>query len=329
MMNFAHPAYLWLLLLLIPCVVWYIYSVRRRHASIGLSTTLPFAKIGVSFREILLHALFALQMVVVALLIVILARPQMRDKWSTSSTLGTDIVISMDISSSMLARDFTPNRFEAAKKVASQFVAGRENDNIGIVIFAQESFTGLPMTTDRALVSSYINDIEMGMLADGTAIGDGLGTAINRIKDGKAKSKSIILITDGTNNTGIVTPATAAEIAKKEGIKVYTIGIGTQGTAPYPVENEFGRIEYRNLPVTIDETTLKDIARVTGGKYYRATGNTVLSDIFKEIDSLEKTQMDVRNFSRTEDSYEPLALIALAILILVGVLRQTLLRTIP
>lgn len=328
-MIFAHPAYLWLLLLLAPCIGWYIYSCRRRSASVGISSLSPFANVGISFREILLHVMFALQMCAVALLIVILARPQSRDKWSTSSTLGTDIILSMDISSSMLARDFEPNRFEAAKKVASQFVAGRENDNIGIVIFAQESFTGLPMTTDRSLVSSYINDIEMGMLADGTAIGDGLATAINRIKDGKAKSKSIILITDGTNNTGIVTPATAAEIARKEGIKVYTIGIGTTGNAPYPVENEFGRIEYRNLPVTIDEATLKDIAKITGGKYYRATGNTVLSEIFKEIDSLEKTRMDVRNFSRTEDNFTPWALAAFAVLALAIFLRQTILRTIP
>lgn len=295
----------------------------------SISTTSPFANIGISFREILIHVMFALEMVVLATLIVILARPQSHDKWSTSSTLGTDIIISMDISSSMLARDFTPNRFEAAKKVASQFVTGRENDNIGIVIFAQESFTGLPMTTDRALVSSYINDIEMGMLADGTAIGDGLATAINRIKDGKAKSKSIILITDGTNNTGIVTPSTAAEIARKEGIKVYTIGIGTTGNAPYPVENEFGRIEYRNLPVTIDETTLKDIARLTGGKYYRATGNNVLSEVFKEIDSLEKTRMDVRNFSRTEDNFTPWAIAAALLLAFIALIRTTILRTIP
>lgn len=328
-MIFAHPSYLWLLLLIIPCVAWYVTRYKKSHASIGLSTTTPFDKIGVSFREVLLHCLFGLKMLVLALLIIILARPQSHDKWSTSSTMGTDIVLAMDISTSMLARDFQPNRFEAAKKVAQQFVSGREGDNIGIVIFAAESFTGLPMTTDRSLVSSYINDIEMGMLADGTAIGDGLATSINRIKDGKAKSKSIILITDGSNNTGIVTPVTAAEIARKEGIKVYTIGIGTIGTADYPVENEFGRIVYQPMPVTIDEGTLKDIAKMTGGKYFRATNNNVLSDIFNEIDSLEKTEMDVKNFSKTEDDFTPWALAAFGLMCLIVILRQTVLRTIP
>lgn len=328
-MKFAHPAYLWLLLVLIPCIYWYIRTCRNRHASVGFSTTGPFAKTGICWREIVLHSLFVLKAVAISLLIIVLARPQTRDKWSTSSTMGTDIIIAMDISTSMLARDFSPNRFEAAKKVASKFVFGRENDNMGIVIFAQESFTGLPMTTDRALVSSYINNIEMGMLADGTAIGDGLATAINRLEGGKAVSKSIILITDGTNNTGIVTPATAAEIAAQKGIKVYTIGIGTIGNAPYPVENEFGRIEYRPLPVTIDEGTLKQIAKQTGGKYFRATGNNVLSDIFKEIDSLEKTRMDVKNFSSTEDNYTPWAIAALILLAVALTTRFTVLRTIP
>jgi len=276
-----------------------------------------------------MHFMFVMQMALVALLIIVLARPQTRDKWSTSSTLGTDIMISMDISTSMLARDFAPNRFEAAKKVASQFVAGRENDNIGIVIFAAESFTGLPMTTDRALVSSYINGIEMGMLADGTAIGEGLATAINRIKDGKAKSKSIILITDGSNNAGAVYPNTAAEIARKEGIKVYTIGIGTNGMAPYPTENEFGRIEYRPMKVVIDENTLTNIANTTGGKYFRATDHNALADIFAEIDSLEKTEMDVKNFSKTEDDFMPWAFAALVILCVMLVCRLTILRTLP
>ncbi len=328
-MIFAHPGYLWLLLLLIPCVVWYILRHRRSHASMGISTTAPFARLGRSYKEYLLHLMFVIQMSVIALLIVILARPQTRDKWSTSSTLGTDIILAVDISTSMLARDFTPNRFEAAKKVAAQFVAGRENDNIGVVIFAAESLSGIPMTTDRAMVSSYINSLEMGMLADGTAIGEGLATSINRIKDGKAKSKSIILITDGSNNAGIVYPNTAAEIARKEGIKVYTIGIGTNGTAPYPAENEFGRIEYRPMPVVIDENTLTNIANITGGKYFRATDNNTLSDIFAEIDSLEKTEMDVRNFSRTEDDFTPWAYAALGLLCMMLVCRHTLLRTIP
>ena len=268
-------------------------------------------------------------MCVLACVIVILARPQTRDSWNTSSVEGTDIVLALDISTSMLARDFKPDRFEAAKEVASKFVAGREGDNIGLVIFAAESFTSLPMTTDRSMVANYINDIKMGMLQDGTAIGDGLATSINRIKDGKAKSKSIILLTDGSNNTGNVAPLTAAEIAKQHGIKVYTIGIGTNGTAPYPQENMFGRIEYVNLPVVIDEATLRNIAESTGGKYFRATGNNVLKEIFSEIDRLEKTKMDLRNFTSTEDDYMPWAIAALALFGTIVILRYTLLRSTP
>ena len=229
----------------------------------------------------------------------------------------------------MLARDFKPDRFEAAKNVAAKFVAGRESDNIGVVIFAGESFTAVPMTTDRSLLTNYINDIRIGMLQDNTAIGDGLATSINRIKDGKAKSKSVILLTDGSNNAGNVAPLTAAEIAKKYGIKVYTVGVGRNGMAPYPVENAFGRIEYVDMPVVIDEATLKEIASTTGGKYFRATDNDMLARIFEEIDSLEKTQRDVRNFSHTEDDYALWAFAAMALLALQMVLRYTVLRTIP
>lgn len=328
-MIFAHPDYLWGLLILVPYVAWYIWKRGRLHASVALSTTIPFAKTGFSMRAFMLHAMFGVRLLVIACLIVMLARPQTRDRWSTTATEGTDIVIALDISSSMLARDFKPDRFEAAKQVASKFVAGRESDNIGVVIFAGESFTAVPMTTDRAMLINYINDIKMGMLQDNTAIGDGLATSINRIKDGKAKSKSIILLTDGSNNTGVVAPKTAAEIARKYGIKVYTIGIGRNGMAPFPAENEFGRIEYVNMPVVIDEETLKTIATTTGGKYFRATDNNVLSSIFEEIDSLEKSQIDVRNFSHTEDNFMPWALLAFALLALELLLRNTLLRSIP
>ncbi|MBD5308135.1 MAG: VWA domain-containing protein [Bacteroides sp.] len=328
-MIFAHPDYLWGLLILVPYVAWYIWKRGRLHASVALSTTVPFAKTGFSMRALLLHAMFGVRLLAIGCLIVMVARPQTRDRWSTTATEGTDIVIALDISSSMLARDFKPDRFEAAKQVASKFVAGRESDNIGVVIFAGESFTAVPMTTDRAMLINYINDIKMGMLQDNTAIGDGLATSINRIKDGKAKSKSIILLTDGSNNTGVVAPKTAAEIAKKYGIKVYTIGIGRNGMAPFPAENEFGRIEYVNMPVVIDEETLKTIASTTGGKYFRATDNNVLTSIFEEIDSLEKSQIDVRNFSHTEDNFMPWALLAFALLALELLLRNTVLRSIP
>ncbi|MDE6448706.1 MAG: VWA domain-containing protein, partial [Muribaculaceae bacterium] len=243
----------------------------------------------------------------------------------------TDIVLAVDISSSMLARDFEPDRLGAAKQVAAQFVNGRENDNMGLVIFAGESLTGVPMTTDRAALTNYIEQLNFNMLEDGTAIGDGLATAINRIKDGQAKSKSIILLTDGSNNTGNVAPLTAAKIASQLGIKVYTIGIGKNGSAPMPTVDFFGRMTYTNQPVVIDEATLKEISGMTGGKYFRATGNNVLKDIFDEIDTLEKTVIDVRNFSHTEDSPLTFWLIAIA-LALVAVellLRHTVMRSIP
>lgn len=328
-MLLAHPAYLWLFLLFIPLIAWYIWKRRNLYASMEVSTTAPVARLPRSWKEYLTHLLFVMQLGVIGCIIIILARPQTRDSWHTSSVEGTDIVLALDISTSMLARDFKPDRFEAAKDVAAKFVAGRDGDNIGVVIFAAESFTAIPMTTDRSVIANYINDIKMGMLQDGTAIGDGLATSINRIKDGKAKSKSIILLTDGSNNTGNVAPMTAADIARQMGIKVYTIGIGTNGTAPYPQENMFGRIEYVNLPVVIDETTLRNIAETTGGKYFRATGNNVLAEIFAEIDKLETTKMDTRDFTSTEDDYLPWGITALALFGLIIVLRYTILRSIP
>lgn len=328
-MQFAHPQYLWLFLIFIPIIAWYVFRKIKSHPTLSVSTTSPYAKLPVSFKEYLIHLLFVLRLGVLACVIIIIARPQTYDSWRTSSTHGTDIILAMDISSSMLARDFKPDRLEAAKNVAAKFVSGREADNIGIVVFAGESFTAVPMTTDRSLLVNYINDISMNMLEDGTAIGDGLATSINRIKDGKAKSKSIILLTDGSNNTGNVAPSTAAEIAKKFGIKVYTIGVGKNGEAPFPQQNIFGRIEYVNMPVVIDEETLKNIASITGGKYFRATNNNVLAEVFEEIDKLEKTQMDVKHFSHAEDNYMMWAVLAIALLLLEVLLRNTVLRTIP
>ena len=328
-MMLAHPHILWLLLLLVPLIVWYVIKQRNIHPSLGISSTAPFAKIGRSWKEYLRHVAFALQMAAIACVIVVLARPQTSDSWRTSSVEGTDIILALDISTSMLARDFKPDRFEAAKAVAQKFVAGRDGDNMGLVIFAAESFTSVPMTNDRALLANYIQDLKMGMLEDGTAIGDGLATSINRIREGKAKSKSIILLTDGSNNTGNVAPLTAAEIAAKNGIKVYTVGVGTNGTAPYPQEDMFGHISYVSMPVVIDEPTLRKIADMTGGRYFRATNASVLSEIFETIDKLEKTKMDVRNFSQTEDDYLPWALAALALFVAALVLRTTVLRSIP
>ncbi len=328
-MQLAHPEYLWFFLIFIPLIWRYVWKHRNAYPAMEISSTSPYAKLPKSYKEYLLHGLFLLRLATIGCLIIVLARPQTRDSWRTSSTEGTDIIIALDISSSMLARDFKPDRFEAAKDVAAKFVAGRETDNIGVVIFAGESFTAVPMTTDRSLLANYIHEIKMGMLEDGTAIGNGLATSINRIKDGKAKSKSIILITDGTNNTGNVAPLTAAEIAKKFDIKVYTIGVGKNGMAPMPQQNYYGGIDYVNMPVVIDEATLQAIASTTGGKYFRATSNTVLKEIFSEIDQLEKTQMDVRHFSHTEDNYMMWAWLAIGFFILEILLRHTLLRTIP
>lgn len=328
-MQLAHPGLLWLFLVFIPIIAWYIAKHRKAHPSLEISSTMPFAGIGRPWRQYLLHAMFVVRLAVVGCLIIVLARPQTRDSWRTSQTEGTDMMIALDISSSMLARDFKPDRLEAAKKLAANFINSRENDNMGLVVFAGEAFTGVPMTTDRASLVNYVQSLNREMLEDGTAIGDGLATSINRIKDGKAKSKSIILLTDGSNNTGIVAPLTAAEIARQMGIKVYTIGIGTNGMAPYPQINMFGRLEYVPQEVVIDEETLRQIADITGGKYFRATGNSVLAEVFDEIDKLEKTTLDVRHFSHTEDNYLPWALLALALLCLELILRQTALRTIP
>lgn len=328
-MQFAHPGMLWLLLICLPLIGYWIWRRRSSHASLQISTTGPFKNQKKPARLYGIYAMYVLRILCITCLVVCLARPQTRDAWRTSSTEGTDMVIALDISSSMLARDFKPDRLEAAKKIASKFVNSREDDNMGLVVFAGEAFSAVPMTTDRAALANYISALNREMLEDGTAIGDGLATSINRIKEGKAKSKSVILLTDGSNNTGIVAPLTAAEIAHKMGIKVYTIGIGTNGTAPYPQVNMFGRVEYVPQPVVIDEATLKQIASITGGKYFRATGNKVLAEVFAEIDKLEKSELDVRHFSHTEDNYLPWALAALALFLLELVLRQTYLRSIP
>ncbi|MDE5857270.1 MAG: VWA domain-containing protein, partial [Muribaculaceae bacterium] len=236
-MQLAHPGYLWLFLLFIPLIAWYVLKHRNAHPALEISTVNPFAKLHRSYKEYLLHLLFILRLITIACIIIILARPQTRDSWRTTNTEGIDIVLALDVSPSMLARDFKPDRLEAAKEVAANFVNSRENDNVGLVLFANESFTGVPMTMDRAVLTNYIQGIEMGMLGNATAIGDGIVTSINRIKDGQAKSKTIILLTDGSNNAGNVAPLTAAEIARKYGIKIYTIGIGTNGTALYPQQD--------------------------------------------------------------------------------------------
>ncbi|MBQ0115446.1 MAG: VWA domain-containing protein [Bacteroidales bacterium] len=330
MSNLSNPGMLWLFLLFIPLIAWYVYSRRTSAPTLRMPSTMAFDKLSTSWKVIFGHVLFAAKLAAIGCLIMILCRPQSHDSWSTSDVEGTDIVVALDVSTSMLARDFRPNRLDAAKDVATQFVSGRDHDNIGLVLFAGESFTQVPMTMDNATLVNAINEVQTGVLVDGTAIGDGIATAINRIKDGKAKSKSVILLTDGSNNTGVVAPHTAAQVAQKYGIKIYTIGVGSNGNAPYPVAIDYaGNIQYQTMPVVIDEATLRKIAATTGGKYFRATSKDVLKSIFAEIDKLEKTHLDVQKFSHTEDHYLPWAIALLALLMFVFVGEYTVMRHIP
>ena len=326
--EFANPEYFYLLLVLIPLIAWYVLKDKNAHASIQVSTIKGFNAAPKTYKYYLRHALFAFRVLAIALLIVAMARPQSSNKWENITTEGIDIVMSLDISSSMLARDFDPDRLEAAKDVATQFITGREQDKIGLVIFSGESFTQCPLTTDHAVLINLFKDIQSGMIEDGTAIGLGLANAVNRLKDSQAKSKVIILLTDGVNNQGEIAPLTAAELAKTFGIRVYTIGIGTQGTAPYPVQTAFG-VSMRNMPVKIDEEVLQQIAEMTGGQYFRATDNNKLKAIYEQIDQLEKSKIEVKQFSTRNEEYLMFALLGALFLLLEIALRNSLLRNIP
>lgn len=328
-MIFANPIYLYLLLLLIPMIAWYILKLRKSQASLQVSSSQAFdAPEAKSWKVYLRHAPFVLRMAAIAFLILVLARPQSTDNWQNTSTEGIDIVMALDISSSMLAQDLKPNRLEAAKDVAASFINGRPNDNIGLVLFAKESFTQCPLTTDHTVLLNLFKDIQSGMIEDGTAIGLGLANAVSRIKDSQAISKVIILLTDGSNNMGEIAPVTAAEIAKTFGIRVYTIAVGTYGEAPYPFQTAFG-VQYQNVKVEIDEPTLKQIAATTGGQYFRATDTSSLKEIYAEIDQMEKTKINVQEFSKKQEEYKNWALIVLALLLLEVLLRKTIVRNIP
>ena len=328
-MVFANPTYLYLLLLLIPLIGWYIYKLSKSQASLQVSSSevfeLPEAK---SWKVYLRHLPFVFRIVAVALLIGVLARPQSTNSWQNSSTEGIDIMLAMDISTSMLAEDLKPNRLEASKDVASSFINGRQNDNIGLVVFAAESFTQCPLTIDHTVLLNLFKDVQPGVIQDGTAIGLGLANAVSRIKDSQAKSKVIILLTDGVNNTGEIAPVTAAEIAKTFGVRVYTIGVGTQGEAPYPIPTAFG-VQYQNIPVEIDEAVLKQIAATTGGQYFRATDNASLKEIYSEIDKMEKTKISVQEFSKKQEEYKNWAILIFVLLLLELFLRNTVLKSIP
>ena len=324
-LTFAEPLFLYLLVLIPAMVVFYILKQQKASASLRMPGLQPFEKAGTTFRHYLRHILFAFQTLCITLLIIVLARPQTTNEFQNISTEGIDIVLTLDISGSMLARDFRPDRLEASKNVATEFISGRPYDRMGLVVFSGESFTQCPLTTDHAVLINLLHEVQSGMIEDGTAIGMGLATAVNRIKDSQAKSKVIILLTDGVNNRGEIAPATAAGIAKTYGIRVYTIGVGTQGMAPYPVQTPYG-IQYQDMPVEIDEGILQEISEKTGGKYFRATDNNKLVLVYKEIDKLEKSKIDVRQFSRKEEKYFLPALIAFCLLTLEILVRNTIFR---
>ncbi len=312
---FSDPFLLWLLLIIPVMIAYYVIRQHKSNASLRLPGLQQFGETRATFRHYLRHILFALRVFSVALLIIALARPQSSESFQDISTEGIDIILTVDISGSMLARDFKPDRLEASKDVATEFISGRPYDRMGLVVFSGESFTQCPLTTDHAVMINLLQEIKSGMVEDGTAIGMGLATAVNRIKDSEAKSKVIIILTDGVNNRGEIAPLTAAEIAKTFGVRVYTIGVGSQGVAPYPVETPFGT-QYQDMPVEIDEDILKEIAKKTGGRYFRATDNDKLLEVYKEIDRMEKSKIDVRQYSRKEEKFFGPAVAAFLLLML-------------
>lgn len=328
-MIFLHPELLWLLLLLPALLIIYIVWRRRQHASLRVPSLLFLRDMRGGLRVYLRHSLFVLRLIALGLIIVALARPQSSSSWSEDRVEGIDIMLTMDISTSMLAMDFQPNRVEAAKEVAMRFIANRPNDNIGLVVFAGESFTACPLTQDHATLINRLREMTPGMIEDQTAIGSGLATAISRLKDSKTKSKVIILLTDGANNTGNISPKMAADLAKTFGISIYTIGVGSgAGEAPYPIQTALG-VVVRNMPVDLDEPTMRQIADVSGGAYFRATDNESLSAIYQKIDQLEKTKLSTRNYHTTYEEFFVFVLAAALLLLLEFVLRSTVLRTNP
>jgi len=324
--TFANPEYFYLLFLLIPVIAWYIFRERKSYASYQVSSLKAFSKGASRWRIYFRHILFVLRLLALSLLVGVIARPQSSNSWETQTSEGIDIIIALDISGSMLARDFKPDRIEVAKEQAIRFVNNRTNDRIGLVIYAGESFTQCPLTTDHAVLINLIGNVQTGMINDGTAIGSGLATSINRLRDSEAKSKVIILLTDGVNNAGSIDPFTAAEICKTFGIRVYTIGIGTRGEAPYPVQTPFG-VQYQTMKTEIDEDLLRQIANVTNGLYFRATNKQALSEIYDQIDAMEKTLIEVKEWSKKQEQYLNMALLALAFILLEFLLRFTFLRT--
>jgi len=328
--TFANKELLWLLLIVPVIIIWYILKNKTYHAELKVSTLSGFNGIKPSLKARLRHSVVVLRTLAIILIIIVLARPQSRSSWKDIKTEGIDIVLALDISSSMLAKDFKPNRLDAAKEIAAEFIDSRPNDRIGLVIFSGESFTQCPLTSDHAVIKNLFSGIQTGMMKDGTAIGDGLATAVSRVKDSKAKSKVVILLTDGVNNQGSVPPLTAAEIAKTFGVRVYTVGVGSIGKAlsPSGIVYPDGTMEYVYVDVEIDEKMLAEIADMTGGKYFRATDNSKLKEVYKEIDRMEKTIFEEKNFTNKAEHFLPFAIAAALLLLVEFILRNSVFRSI-
>ena len=332
-MEFANKEYFLLLLLLIPYVIWYLMYRKKTEPTVRLSDTHAYRFAARSWKVTLMPIQLLLRLAIFVLLVLILARPQTHNSWKNKSVEGIDIMMAMDVSGSMLAEDLKPNRIEAAKQVAAEFIAGRPNDNIGLTIFAGEAFTQGPMTTDHASVLNLLRGVRTdlatrGLIEDGTAIGMGLASAVSRLKDSKTKSKVIILLTDGSNNMGDISPLTAANIAKSMGIRVYTIAVGSKTLAPYPM-NVGGTIQYVNMKADVDVKTLNEIATIADGHFYRATNTAELKKIYSDIDKLEKSKLNVKKFSKHYDAYQPFAVAMLIFLLLELILRLIVFRRIP
>ncbi|HRN17133.1 MAG TPA: VWA domain-containing protein [Xylanibacter oryzae] len=332
-MEFANKEYLFLLLLLIPYILWFMLYRKKSEPTMQMSDTYAYRYAPKSWKVRIINLPFFLRVITFVMIILVLARPQTHNSWKHENVEGIDIMLAMDVSTSMLAEDLKPNRIEAAKAVAAEFIAGRPNDNIGLTIFAGEAFTQCPITTDHQSLLNLLQNVRTdiaarGLIQDGTAIGMGLANAVSRLKDSKAKSKVVILLTDGSNNMGDISPMTAAEIAKSLGIRVYTIGVGTNRMAPYPMPVA-GGVQYVNIPVEIDTQTLSDIAATTDADFHRATNTSQLKQIYRSIDKLEKTKLNVKKYSKKYEAYQPFAIVAVLSLLLEILLRVTVLRRIP
>ena len=327
--HFANPNLLWLILVVVPMLAYYIFRTYQGGATIQISSIKSVNEIKYTYKYYLRHLPIVIRLCAVVLLIIAVARPQSREFGSSSTTDGIDIMMAIDVSTSMLARDFKPDRLSAAKDVASRFIVDRVNDRIGLVIFAAESFTQSPLTTDKTSLQNLMSHIQCGILDDGTAVGNGLATSINRLKESDAESKIIILLTDGVNNRGTIMPLTAADIAKSYGIKVYTVGVGSKGTAPYPMPDGWGGVRIVQTKVEIDEDMLRKVARETGGEYFRATDKDALIGVYETINKLERTEIETKDYVKYTELFTLYVLIGLALLVVEQLLKYLVFRSIP